>query len=90
MTRLDILSNYEVNNAGVITSPGKFEGQMLYLPFFWDVFLNGFADDDNGNKITILISPEDIKMFPEIIGWRGCGKIMVQFRETDQGFVVEV
>lgn len=44
MNREEILKDYTVNAQGVITSPGKFEGEMLYAPYFYDMLLNGDGD----------------------------------------------
>jgi hypothetical protein len=41
MTRTEILAQYQVGSDGVIRSPGKFEGEMLYVPFYWDIAMNG-------------------------------------------------
>ena len=42
MTRQEIESSYKIEN-GRIRSPGKFEGEMIYVPFYWNVFLDGFV-----------------------------------------------
>src|SRR5215211_4995867 len=51
MTRLDIESEYDVEN-GQITSPGKFEGEPVYTPYFWESYLNGFFDDDDDGVLS--------------------------------------
>lgn len=87
MTRQDILDHYKVDSHGVIRSPGKFEGEMLYIPYFWEVGLDGLADDDievgNDNVEWIFeITDDDRAMFPEL------GKTTVlKLWESDQGFV---
>lgn len=40
----EIWSRYTTNERGTITDPGKFEGEMLYTPFFWRVALEGAGD----------------------------------------------
>lgn len=65
MNRKEILENYDVDKYGIITSPGKFEGEMLFVPHFYDVYLNGGADDC-GKYVSIEITAEDRAEFPEI------------------------
>jgi hypothetical protein len=82
MTRQDILNEYKVNAQGIIESPGKFEGEMLYVPFYWNVAMNGFANFDNGKVFGFVIEPEDKVMFPEL------GETTkLYLEESDQGFV---
>jgi len=84
MTRNDILKNYEIIN-GMILSPGKFEGEMLYVPYYWDLFLNGGADSDNGKVLTFNVSDEDKVQFPELKK-----RNKVRLMEREDGFVVEL
>ena len=84
MTREEILAYYDVSR-GIIRSPGKFEGEPIYVPYFWDAFLEGFADRDDGTVIGFDVTPEDKAEFPELKRRR-----TVNIMETDQGFVVEV
>lgn len=84
MTREEIEKQFNVKD-GRIVSPGKFEGEMVYLPFFWEMFLDGAADNDDGKVISIKIEPKDREMFPEL----GTRQKRVRFYETDQGFVTE-
>jgi len=61
---------YEVDNNGVIRSPGKFEGEMLYVPYFWEMVMNGFSspsyDEDNCLYNELDITKEDREKFPEL------------------------
>jgi hypothetical protein len=45
MTREEILANYTVSDRGTILSPGKFEGEMLYVPYFWGMSMEGGCDE---------------------------------------------
>lgn len=83
MKREEILKEYSVNAVGLITNPGKFEGEPLYAPYFWDAFLNGCWDDElDGGTLVYNIIADDIKEFPELKGakqvWLSC---------DDNGFV---
>ncbi len=84
MTRKDILAEYEVEH-GTIRTPGKFQGEALYVPYFWDAFLNGCADRDNGQVLGFDVTDDDKKEFPELRKRR-----TVKLVETDQGFVLEL
>lgn len=81
MTRKDILKNYNVDLCGRIVTPGKFVREMLYVPYFWEVYLDGRANRDNGFAVT----REDKVEFPELTGRR-----TIKLKETELGFVVEV
>lgn len=85
MKRTEVLENYKVSDSGRIESPGQFEGEMLYVPHFWDVFLNGFADRDNGRVLGFDITAEDKAEYPELLHRR-----TVKLVQRDDGFVVEV
>ena len=90
MTRFDILREYRVEN-DIIRSPGKFEGEHISAPYFYDDSMNGcweymFADGPEDEETPLLfvwteISEEDRKEFPEI------AEKYVKLFESDQGFV---
>ncbi len=75
---------YKVES-GIIRSPGKFEGEARYVPYFWDAYLNGCADRDDGAVLGFDVSKEDKVRFPELKRRR-----TVKLIERDDGFVVEV
>jgi hypothetical protein len=85
MTRSDILKQYNVDDRGVINSPGKFEGEPLYVPYFWDSFMNGMADSDHHGILGFDVTADDKKEFPELKRRR-----VVKLSEREGGFVVEV
>jgi len=69
----------------IVSCPGKFEGEAAYVPYFWDHYLNGFADDDDGEVLRFDVTDEDRRRFPDL------GRVdFVKLRETDSGFVIEV
>lgn len=84
MTRQEIESQYRIVN-GFIRNPGKFEGERIYVPYFWDAFLNGMADRDNGKVIGFDVTAEDKAMFPELKR-----RHTVKLYQRDDGFVCEV
>jgi hypothetical protein len=76
MTRKEIEQEYAVTN-GRIASPGKFEGEMVYVPFYWEA--------NDGTVLRFRVTPEDKIEFPELIRRR-----VVRLVEDGQGFVREV
>jgi hypothetical protein len=82
MTRQEITTEYTVDANGIIRNPGQFEGEMLYAPYFWDIYLNGGADEDDGDVLTFHVSSIDIEAFPELAGVKHIDMV-----QTDQGFV---
>ena len=90
MTRSEVAAQYNVNSKGIIRSPGKFEGELLYVPHFWEVVLEGgaadeFQPEDGGPLLSmVLVTDEDRHQFPELEEQR-----KVWLGESDQGFVEE-
>lgn len=76
---------YRLNDHGLITSPGKFEGEMYYVPQLWEEVLNGFAAEMNDGSARIELGAEDWQRFPELRGWD-----YVRLYESDSGFVTAV
>ena len=75
----------QIDGKGIITSPGKFEGCPRYVPYFWDAYLNGMADRDDGSILGFDISADDKAIFPELKRRK-----TVKLVEDSQGFVSEV
>ncbi len=76
-----VASEYDTEN-GIIRSPGKFESEPVYAPYFYDSLLNGFADEDENGVATFIVTDEDRKLFPMLAGTKS-----VRLWESDQGFV---
>lgn len=87
MTRQEIEQNYTVEN-GRITSPGKFEGESVFVPYFWEVGLDGGADRDDGRVYTFKFKRDDAELieWPELKKWLN-GKRTLHLYEDTQGFV---
>jgi hypothetical protein len=79
---LEEWQNYERNDKGIITSPGKFEGEMYYVPYYYDLANEGGGDLDLGNIFAFKLGEEDWVKFPEL---KGMTVLMVE--ELDNGFV---
>lgn len=84
--RTAILADYRVSAQGTILSPGKFEGEMLYLPYFYALMLEGEGDEVEGEDAAVFyVTQEERAAFPELGSAR-----QVILRETDLGQVTEV
>ncbi len=77
MTRIEILKQYTVDRRGTIRSPGKFEGEMLYAPYFYGMVMDGDGEevyDQDGEEFAeedllytrLDVHPEDRAAFPEL------------------------
>ena len=70
----------------LITDPGKFQSEPTYVPYFWDMVMNGFGDveyDDFGNMVDIFeVDDTDRAKFPDL----GDAKV-IRLWESEQGFV---
>lgn len=88
MKRKDILESYDVDANGRIVSPGKFEGEPIFTPYFWDIAMQGLADSDNGDAFGFTINKEDDahKEFPELKKWLGRKRSLKLF-QCDLGFI---
>ena len=79
------LEQYQIRD-GLIASPGKFEGEPLYVPFLWDAIMNGGGEPvgtcKNDNAEQVSIDTHDQRIFPELQGVQA-----VILWEDDQGFV---
>lgn len=83
MTRHDVLRTYDVKE-GVIHSPGRFEGQALYVPYFWNAYLCGNAHEVGADLIQFTVLSSDRTQFPEL-----GSRVVVQLRQRSDGRVVE-
>lgn len=83
--REKILAEFSISN-GRIKNPGKFEGEPIYVPYFWEQYLNGFWDFENSKAVGFHLTKEEKNLFPEIPK----RKQVIKIKQTDQGFVCEV
>lgn len=87
MNKTEIAEQYNINEHGVITSSGKFEGEMYYAVNFWGCALDGFCDRDevleDGTIVAIFdLDAQDYKDYPELEG-----NTILSIWENDNGFV---
>lgn len=70
---------------GRVVSPGMFEGERRYVPYFWSLHLEGLADCSDGSTVQFNVSAEDRTVFHELKHRR-----IVKLLLGDGGFVHEV
>lgn len=68
----------------LVRGPGQFEGEAVYVPYFWEAYLNGCADRDDGRVLGFDVTAEDREIFPELKGRR-----TVRLYQREDGFVCE-
>lgn len=58
---------YDVDSGGRIRDNGKFEGEMLYVPLFWDYVLEGLHTESTGG-VAVLDIDEDDRRIMDALG----------------------
>ena len=83
-----VREQYQHDANGRITQPGKFEGEPIFVPYYWDVAMNGFADSDDGKVFGFRFTAagDDFEVWPELKRWLGRKRSMKLY-EDSQGFV---
>lgn len=66
--------------ANTILSPGKFEGEHVSTLVFWESYLNGSYDDDNGDILTFSLTEEERQEL-------GNANASYRLRVSESGFV---
>lgn len=79
------------NDGEKITAPGKFEGEPVFAPHYWNVGLEGFADSDDGNIYKFKFTTRELvdskcEFGPELYHWLGRKRVL-RMSEDSQGFV---
>jgi len=82
ITRKETLKQYTVTPDGMISSPGKFEGQPIYTPYLYECYLDGLHDEDSGDEILFIINENDFDEYPEL-----ADIAEVRMKVDEQGFV---
>ncbi len=68
---LKFANSFDYDKCGLIVSPGKFEGEPKYTPYFWDMVLHGGSDDTIGpierwTYDIFEITEQDQENFPDL------------------------
>jgi len=73
--------SYKVKH-GLITDPGKFEGEPIFAPYYYSLGLEGWASADEDGIYEFDVDDEDREAFPAL------KDVSVVFlTESDDGFV---
>ena len=99
------LDDWQFDTQGRITTPGKFEGEMLYMPYFWGCFVDGCAvDNESDGSIRVDVIEDDKNALRAALDWernplRKQGierairilsrKTTLSFVQSDDGFIIE-
>lgn len=67
LTRNEWDDRYLVDHHGRIAAPGKFMGQMVYVPYFWlDAEAAGQVPEDGIRELAFVPTGKDREFFPEL------------------------
>ena len=88
MTAQEIRNDYKTDSIGRIKDPGKFEGQPIFAPFYWNMGLDGCADSDDGKVFAFKFKSDsaDLETWPELKQWLGRSRTLKLY-EDGCGFV---
>ncbi len=82
-TYMKELAQYAWSDRGLITTPGRFEGEMMYLPHFWNTSMEGFCEWHRDKSVSMPIESADIQLFKNLIRY-------VDGYEKSQGLLVAI
>lgn len=80
--REEITSKHTIDSHGLIRDLGKFQSEMLYVPFYWDAGMNGCSSEDTGRIWFFEICTDERIAFPELGQAYG-----ISLEASDTGFV---
>lgn len=65
--RHQLEKKYKVNSSGIIESPGNYEGEKIYVPYFYEAPLDRKPDIREVGTIGFIVNREDAELFPEFL-----------------------
>lgn len=78
------INDYDVSATGVITTPGKFEGEPAWVALLWEMGLEGFYDAEEDGVYYFDIDAELAEEIPALANHEG-GRVAIY--EDSAGFV---
>ena len=72
---------------GIIRSHGKFEGECVWVPYYWDLALDGEGEDEVGDDGEIMATRFTVDSEEADAFGLPCGATVELF-EDSQGFVI--
>ncbi|MBI5931753.1 MAG: hypothetical protein HY862_20755 [Chloroflexi bacterium] len=85
MNRELVFTMFQVDDAGIIRSPGPFEGQNLYIPYFWYLHISGYRENVQEGIVIFRVRMEDRAQFPEL-----SDREIVQLTQQENGTIVQL
>lgn len=87
MTRGEIFANYPVSPVTGRIRDGLFAGQAVYVPHFWQRYVDGQSDGGEDNDINFIVLLEEKEEFPELgdkahVVLRDLGTHVVEIEDT--------
>lgn len=84
--RADIENAFQIDEGGFICSPGMFQGEPLWVPYFWNLCMEVLGEGEGGEKeFLAVVDDDDRREFPELIGIK-----RIQLVETKDGKVTSI
>lgn len=84
MSRAEYVRAYQALD-GRIPGPGPFQGQKVYVPYFWEAYLRGDAHDVSSDDLVLfVITNEDLREFPELEN-----RSVIRLRQSKDGRIEE-
>lgn len=84
--RKQIEEAYKVNSSGIIESPGRYEGERIYVPYFYEAPFDRKPDIIEIGMVGFIVTREDADLFPEFLKE---GEIVKIHLATSAGAVYE-
>lgn len=87
----DIREEYDIQG-GIIRNPGRFECECEWVPYYWELALNGEGDDlseydDNGENVGGIVSRFVVDSEEADAFGLECGATVEVFQDS-QGYVI--
>jgi hypothetical protein len=84
LTQAGARARFELDDRGIVQSPGMFHGQPAYLTWMWELCQLGRVHSIRG-VFYCTVYPEDVEEWPEL-----AGKKEIRLRKLENGQVVVV
>jgi hypothetical protein len=85
--RASITREYEIDARGRIVNPGRFESEFVFVPWFYNMVLDGAGEfvNDHGNIVRLDVTEYDRLAFPEL-----GDAVSIEIGDDDNGFVFAI
>jgi hypothetical protein len=83
-------SKYQTDKNGIISNPGKFEGEHISTPYAWDIVLNGCQDKTYTNAQGETVDVVLVNPATELYHLTDGIPYAILLWESSQGFVYAI